>query len=69
MFKVIEHLPASSPLLLAQLAAEICGDSHALDRDPSLGRLTMRALAARANRPRPRAAGEIRGNRSRVSDG
>jgi uncharacterized protein (TIGR02679 family) len=60
MFKVIEHLPASPPLLLAQLAAEICGDSHALDRDTSLGRLTMRALAARANRPRPRAASEIR---------
>lgn len=57
---VFERVPSTVPISLAHLAAETCGDSHALDRDSSLGRLTVRALAAFQSQPRPKTAAEIR---------
>ncbi|HEX4131389.1 MAG TPA: TIGR02679 family protein [Pirellulales bacterium] len=60
LFAVLERLPLQVPMPLTQLAAEMCGDSHALDRDSSLGRLTARALAALQRRPPAHSAAEIR---------
>jgi uncharacterized protein (TIGR02679 family) len=60
MFAVLARLPAKTPTLLAQFAADFCGDSHALDRDTRLGRLTTRALAGRAECTRPTNAKELR---------
>ncbi len=57
---VIERIPLKVPMSLTQLAAETCGDSHALDRDSSLGRLTNRALAALQSQSPARSAAEIR---------
>ncbi|HEX3600026.1 MAG TPA: TIGR02679 family protein, partial [Lacipirellulaceae bacterium] len=60
MFGVLRRLPATTPIVLAQLAADACGDSHALDRDTELGRLMIRAIAARIDRAPPRTAKELR---------
>ncbi len=60
LLEVLERIPLKVPMSLTQLAAETCGDSHALDRDSSLGRLIARALAALQSQSPARSAAEIR---------
>ncbi len=53
--RVLEHLDrrAGAPVLLPALAAEITGDTKALDHGTALSTLVLRALAARAGLARP----------------
>ncbi len=49
-----------SPVLLQALAAEVTGDSHALDGGTTLSTLVLRALALRLGMPRPAVAEDRR---------
>jgi uncharacterized protein (TIGR02679 family) len=49
-----------SPVLLQTLAAEVTGDSHALDSGTTLSTLVLRALALRLGVPRPSSAEDRR---------
>jgi len=57
---VVERLPLSPPAPLARLAADLFGDSHALDLDRDLGRLAVRAVAAWLGIPPPRTRADLR---------
>ncbi|HEX3997720.1 MAG TPA: TIGR02679 family protein [Pirellulales bacterium] len=56
MFVVLDRLPSQPPIPLAQLSADLFGDSHALDSDTDRGRLSVRAAAALAAVDPPRNA-------------
>jgi uncharacterized protein (TIGR02679 family) len=66
VFAVLERLPIEPPESLAQLAAEVFGDSHALDATTDRGRLVARGAAALVGRERPRTTAEIRAAWSNV---
>lgn len=58
---VLEHLPAPEPVGRARLAANVLGDSHALDDTAPTGRLVLAALAHLAGEVDPSpAAGDRR---------
>jgi uncharacterized protein (TIGR02679 family) len=60
--RVLEYLAGrqDAPVLLPALAAEITGDTKALNHGTVLSTLVLRALAGRAGTGRPRTAGERR---------
>jgi uncharacterized protein (TIGR02679 family) len=60
VLQVLARLPADPPLSLAQLAAELLGDSHALDLETDLSRAALDGVAAIARCDRPRGARNIR---------
>jgi uncharacterized protein (TIGR02679 family) len=66
VFAMLERLPIEPPVSLAQLAAEVFGDSHALDATTDRGRLAARGAAALTGRERPRTTAEIRAAWSNV---
>jgi uncharacterized protein (TIGR02679 family) len=56
--RVWQHLPlGAQPVRLAQLAADVFNDSHALDATTHLGRVVARLAAAVNDLPRPRQTG------------
>jgi uncharacterized protein (TIGR02679 family) len=59
---VLEYLAgrADLPVLLPALAAEVTGDTKALNHGTFASTLVLRALALKAGRPRPESAGERR---------
>jgi uncharacterized protein (TIGR02679 family) len=65
-FAVLNRLPAEPPVSRAQLAAELFGDSHALDATSDRGRLAARGAAALVGCPPPRTTAEIRAAWSNV---
>jgi uncharacterized protein (TIGR02679 family) len=66
VFTVLDRLPIEPPMSLAQLAAELFGDSHALDATTDLGRLAARGAAALTGRQRPCTTAEVRAAWSNV---
>jgi uncharacterized protein (TIGR02679 family) len=60
VFRVLGLLPQSPPIALARLAADVFGDSHALDADRDCGRLAVRGAAVLAGHERPRSAAAMR---------
>ena len=61
LLEFLEGRPAGAvPIALPALAAQITGDTKALNHGTALGTLTLRALALRAGVARPRAAAERR---------
>jgi len=58
--RLLKNLPLAPDQPLAQVAAEYCADSHALDTDSPLATLVLRALALRQNQPFPKSTPERR---------
>lgn len=60
IFSVLNRLPLVPPMSLSRLAAEVFGDSHALDIDRYCGRIVARGAAVLAGHDRPRSAAAVR---------